>query len=229
MNKVLAIRHVEIEHAGIFKEILSKKNYTIDYLDTLKGQLLKDSLENYSMLLILGGYMGVYEEMKYPFLKYEFKLVEQALKGSKPIIGICLGAQILAKVLGFSVYKGNNGKEIGFFDVKKVQNHEYFESFPEKFTVFQWHGDTFDLPESIRVFSSEKYQDQGFAVNNAIGLQFHIEITLTMIKEWLKLYAQEAEKESVNSPEVIFEAKAQLTKLKVYAQELIGKMIADEV
>lgn len=224
MNSILAIRHVKIEHAGILGEILSEKGYTIKYLDTPMGQLLENGLENYSMLLILGGYMGAYEEDKYPFLKYEFKIIEYALKKDIPLIGICLGAQMLAKVLNFNVYKGNT-KEIGFFEIKKIQNHSYFLDFPQTFKAFQWHGDTFDLPSSLRIFSSEKYQNQGFAYNKAIGLQFHLEVTQTMIKEWLKEYSDEVKQEKLDLKEILPQAKIVVPQLEKYAKSLIENLL----
>jgi len=107
MAKALAIRHVKIEHAGLLGEVLYNMGYQIHYLDTPKGQLLEEPLENYSLVLVLGGYMGAYEEDKYPFLNYEFKIMEYALKANIPLIGICLGSQMLARVLGSNVYKGH--------------------------------------------------------------------------------------------------------------------------
>lgn len=227
MKNALAIRHVKIEHAGIFGEILSQKGFKINYLDISKGQLLTSGLESYSMLFILGGYMGAYETEKYPFLNYEFKIIEYALKANVPVIGLCLGAQILAKVLGFNVYKGSNGKEIGFFEIKKTQQHPFFSGFDANFKAFQWHGDTFDLPESLRIFSSEKYPNQGFIYNNTTGLQFHIEVTQDMVKEWLKEYADEINQEHLNPIEILSQASIELPKLKAYAVSMIKQILKE--
>jgi len=100
--KVLAIRHVLAEHLGMMEEALKNLGFEAEYLDTAKGETLRRPLEDYSLLVVLGGYMGAYEENLYPFLSYEFRLMEQALKLNIPIIGICLGCQMLAKVLGES-------------------------------------------------------------------------------------------------------------------------------
>jgi GMP synthase-like glutamine amidotransferase len=117
---------------------LKNLGFKVEYLDTAKGETLKEPLEGYSLLVVLGGYMGAYEENLYPFLSYEFRLMEQALKLNIPILGICLGAQMLAKVLGARVFKGDNGKEIGWMEVFKVGEHELFQEFPNTLKVFQW-------------------------------------------------------------------------------------------
>jgi len=170
----------------------------VEYLDTAKGETLKEPLEEYSLLVVLGGYMGAYEENLYPFLSYEFRLMEQALKLNIPILGICLGAQMLAKVLGARVFKGDKGKEIGWMDVFKVGEHELFQEFPNVLKVFQWHGDTFELPKgAVRVYASEKYENQAFVYGKAVGLQFHIEVDQNMVKEWAELYRDELQEEKV--------------------------------
>ncbi|MEZ0361077.1 MAG: gamma-glutamyl-gamma-aminobutyrate hydrolase family protein [Hydrogenobacter sp.] len=202
--RVLAIRHVHVEHLGLLEPILKDMGFELDYMDTAQGERLKRSLEDYSLIVVLGGYMGAYEEYLYPFLSYEFRLIEEALKLDVPLIGICLGSQMLAKVLGAKVYRGEKGKEIGWFEVYKRNDHIYFEEFPQRLKVFQWHGDTFDLPSgAVRVYSSEKYENQAFVYKRAVGLQFHIEVDKNMIKDWMKIYKDELEKEGINPKELL--------------------------
>lgn len=225
-KKVLAVRHVKIEHAGLIEDILKEKGIEIDYVDTAKGQTLKEPLENYSFAIVLGGYMGAYEESLYPFLSYEYKLMEEVLKRDIPLLGICLGSQMLAKVLGARVYKGEKGKEIGFFDVYKVSQVELFKDFPDKLKVFQWHGDTFDLPKGAqRVFEGDIYQNQGFIYKNAIGLQFHIEVSLQMVEEWLSVYDDEVEKEGLDREKIIQNAKIYIPILKEKLESLLNSIL----
>ncbi|MCS7150499.1 MAG: type 1 glutamine amidotransferase [Caldimicrobium sp.] len=196
--KVLAVRHVEIEHLGVLERILPELGFTYEYLDTPKGERLRGPLEEYSALIVLGGYMGAYEEAKYDFLPYGFKLIEEALKVNKPFLGICLGAQMLAKVLGSKVYPGEKGKEIGWLEIFKVADHPYFEAFPQKFNVFQWHGDTFELPKgALRVFASDRYENQGFVYGRAVGLQFHLEVDRVLAKLWSRIYEGELKEEGI--------------------------------
>lgn len=225
-KKVLAVRHVKIEHAGLIEDILKEKGIEIDYVDTAKGQTLKEPFENYSFAIVLGGYMGAYEESLYPFLSYEYKLMEEVLKRDIPLLGICLGSQMLAKVLGARVYKGEKGKEIGFFDVYKVSQVELFKDFPDKLKVFQWHGDTFDLPKGAqRVFEGDIYQNQGFIYKNAIGLQFHIEVSLQMVEEWLSVYDDEVEKEGLDREKIIQNAKIYIPILKEKLESLLNSIL----
>jgi GMP synthase-like glutamine amidotransferase len=196
--KAFAIRHVLAEHLGMMERALKNSGFKVEYLDTAKGETLKEPLEEYSLLVVLGGYMGAYEENLYPFLSYEFRLMEQALKLNIPILGICLGAQMLAKVLGARVFKGDKGKEIGWMDVFKVGEHGLFQEFPNTLKVFQWHGDTFELPKgALRVYASEKYENQAFVYGKSVGLQFHIEVDQSMVKEWAELYRDELQEENV--------------------------------
>lgn len=225
MNTVLAIRHVDIEHAGFLGDILYNIGYNLHYLDTPNNQLLNAPIENYSLLIVLGGYMGAYEIDKYPFLKYELDIIEHALKINMPILGICLGSQLLAKVLGANVYKANQ-KEIGFFEIQKVCDNKYFEDFPNKFTAFQWHNDTFDLPHNaVRVFSSDIFKNQGFVYNKAVGLQFHIEVDESMISRWLIEYGDEIRKEGLNPQDILISAKSKVTELKKYIKNFINKLL----
>jgi len=196
--KALTIRHVLAEHLGMMERPLRNLGFKVEYLDTAKGETLKEPSEEYSLLVVLGGYMGAYEENLYPFLSYEFRLMEQALKLNIPILGICLGAQMLAKVLGARVFKGDKGKEIGWMDVFKVGEHELFQEFPNILKVFQWHGDTFELPKgALRIYASEKYENQAFVYGKAVGLQFHIEVDQNMVKEWAELYRDELQEEKI--------------------------------
>ena len=206
--KALILRHVQIEHAGIFNDILASKGIEIRYIDQAKS--LPE--EEFDMLFVLGGYMGVYEESEYPFLSREFKIIEHFLKAKKPVIGICLGAQMLAHVLGERVYKGENGKEIGWYEIKKENEHKFFKGFPEKLFVFQWHQDTFDLPKNaIRIYSSDKYQNQAFVYENAIGIQFHIELTKDMIAEWIKAYQEDLKQEGIKEETLIRDDYIEIT------------------
>jgi GMP synthase-like glutamine amidotransferase len=196
--KVLAIRHVEFEHLGNIAKYLKQKKIEYKYFDVWKEEKVKN-LEEFSALIICGGYMGVYESSKYKFLKNTLNTTEYFLKKQKPILGICLGSQVLAHILSANVFRGDK-KEIGFFDVFKRSEDELFGDFPHTFTAFHWHGDTFDLPKSAKlIFSSKMYENQGFVYEKAVGLQFHIEVSKNMVFEWAEKYREEIEKEKIDT------------------------------
>jgi len=228
--KILAIRHVKEEGPGYLYNIFSERGFgigtnVIDICDITTDSSSKINIEEYNFLIILGGYMGVYESDKYPFLKDEFKIVEKALGRNIPIIGICLGSQVLAHVLGARVYKGKNGKEIGWYKIYKQHDHKFIHNFPREFNAFCWHGDTFDLPkDSLHIFSSEKYQNQGFIYKNSIGLQFHIEVDQNMILEWANLYSDELKEENIDKGSLIGKTE-EIKKIQNYLTTLIDNML----
>jgi len=134
--------------------------------------------------------MGVYDEAMYPWLKEEKEFIRQAIERGKTIVGICLGSQLIAEVLGAKVYP-NKQKEIGWFDIQKTEfakSQPLLEQIEEQFTVFHWHGDTFDLPaDSERLFSSAACLNQAFLYKKKVlGLQFHFEVTSLTLKEMIE-------------------------------------------
>jgi len=224
--KVLAVRHVKIEDLGMMEDIFKEKNWSFEYLDTPEGERLERPVEEYSLVVLLGGYMGAYEEEKYPFLKYEFQLIEETLKKEIPFLGICLGSQMLARVLGANVYRGKNGEEIGWFFVEKVSDDDLFEEFPDRLLVFQWHGDTFDLPDgATRVFTSERYENQGFVYEKAVGLQFHIEVGARTMKRWIEAYRKELEERKINPGVLLETAEKEEKNLKYLLRSLLERIV----
>jgi len=200
--KVLAVKNISIEGLGTFENFIRNLGYSVDYTDASE---LKQNMEDYEALIILGGPMGVYEYEKFPFLLNEFKLAEKAIKEGKKVLGICLGAQIIAHVLGARVYKGDKGKEIGWY---KVKNYGEFEKlFDEESLVFQWHGDTFDLPSGCtRLSSSEKYENQAFKYgDNVYAIQYHLEVTKEDIKTWINAYKEEVKSENLKEADILGE------------------------
>jgi GMP synthase (glutamine-hydrolysing) len=147
------------------------------------------SLDKYNGLIILGGHMGVYEADKYKHLITEMKLIEEALKNDIPILGICLGSQLLAHVLGANVRK-NKEKEIGWNQIKLTTaglQDPLFSHFQPIEKIFQLHGDTFDVPSSaVHLASSDVCQGQAFRYGDKVyGMQFHLEVDQAMILRWL--------------------------------------------
>ena len=181
--KVVAIQHSPIEPLGYIEEILEERGIAFDYEKVYETNEVKARYASH--IIILGGPMGAYEEDIYPFLSEEKNLIREAIKNNVPILGICLGAQLIASAMGGKVYPYK--KELGWYEVKKVEDDEAIKGLPEKLKVFQWHNDTFDLPnDSKLLYEGDLVKNQAFRIGKAIGLQFHLEMTLDLIKTWLK-------------------------------------------
>lgn len=192
--KVLILKHVEIEGPGLIEICL--RDGKIPYeIFTLHSSISMPKLDGFTHLVILGGPMNVYEEDLYPFLKKEDLFIKEALQRGKSILGICLGAQLIAKALGATVFKAPV-KEIGWHRVSLtpsgLQNH-LFSNLPQSFSVFQWHEDTFEIPKGACLLAtSAPVSHQAFQYGEiAYGLQFHLEVTEEMIHEWTEGYNEE--------------------------------------
>lgn len=181
----IAIRHVGFEDLGAFASILDAFGYKTRYLDVGIDSLV--DAQEADLLIVLGGPIGAYENDLYPFLAYEVEILRDRLARSKPTLGICLGAQLMARALGAAVFPGP-AKEIGFAPIRLTTNGRAsclapFSDSP----VLHWHGDTFDLPEgATRLAATEICKNQAFSVGpNALAVQFHPEAGGTGFERWL--------------------------------------------
>ncbi|MHC4757347.1 MAG: type 1 glutamine amidotransferase [Planctomycetota bacterium] len=178
------LQHIWFEDLAYIKTWAECRNVKISRTAFFSDEPLP-LINDFDWLVIMGGPMGVYDEKVYPSLIEEKKFIEKAVNSGKKVLGICLGAQLIAAAAGAKVYK-NNHTEIGWFDVFKTDQGKLSQAFsdlPEVFTAFHWHGDTFDLPEGAkRLAQSPACMNQAFELNNnVIGLQFHLESTVESI------------------------------------------------
>lgn len=226
MGRALVLRHVPHEGLGMMKRPIERDS-VVEYIDLFKGASVPTRIDGYEGLIVLGGPMGVYEDDKYSFIKPELKLIEDALKKRVPMLGICLGSQLLAKAAGSRVYKGN-AKEIGWHDVTLTEDADFdwlFLGFPDKFRAFHWHGDTFDVPEgALMLASSDLFPNQVIKVGPAAyGIQFHLEVTEQMIREWITVNKDElASLKGVVDPKAIIEE----TPERIEALNRLGSALA---
>lgn len=196
-RKALIFQNAAGEGPGILADVLDHRGWEKRILHLYCGESIPSSWTHYDLLLVMGGPMNVYEEDVYPFLAKETEILAKALKGGPPVIGFCLGAQLMAKACGAKVSKGHK-KEIGWHRVRltdKGLEDPLLKSFPIKFTIFQWHGDTFELPErAVGLVSSEDYPNQAMRIGTmSYGFQFHFEITRNMLSKWIKTGREEIE------------------------------------
>lgn len=170
------IQHMPFEHPASIADWAQENEHSSTYTRIFADQSLP-AIDSFDMLVIMGGVMGVYEEEKYDWLKEEKLFIKNSIANNKKVFGVCLGAQLIAEALGAKVYP-HTKKEIGWFEIEKVQPHKFTEHLPQTLTTFHWHGDTFNLPENaIHIFKSQACSQQGFVYNDqVIGLQFHMEV-----------------------------------------------------
>lgn len=184
----LVLRHVGFEHLGSFAPALASRNFSISMLDA-GIDALDGRPEPPDLLIVLGGPIGAAEEALYPFLKDELRLIERQLQAGLPVLGICLGAQLIARVLGARIYPGP-AKEIGWAPIDPTEEGRRSCLAPlaeNQWQVLHWHGDTFDLPDgAIRLASTATTANQAFVHGtNVLGIQFHIEALADEIEKWL--------------------------------------------
>jgi GMP synthase-like glutamine amidotransferase len=180
MKNIAVFMHVPFEGLGCIEQWITKNKHTVSYTQFYEEYKLPD-ITKIDWLIVMGGPMGVYDEAVYPWLSEEKAYIKQAIEAGKTVLGICLGSQLIAEVLGAKVYP-NKQKEIGWFDVtlsETAKTHPLLAGFEDTFPVFHWHGDTFDLPiGSTHLISSDICKNQAFLYNEkTLGLQFHFEVT----------------------------------------------------
>lgn len=208
MWRALIVQQVPHEGPGLIGVELKRAGFITETVRAYNGERLPRSAEGFTAIIVLGGPMGVYEEAVYPFIKDEIRLLKSALKHKVPVLGVCLGAQLLARAAGATVYKGP-GKEIGFYKVSLTDEgarDALLNGMPVELTVFQWHGDTFDVPKGgVNLASSALFPNQLIRVGkNAYGVQFHLEVDLKMVTEWIEVNSAELDAlKGVIDPETV--------------------------
>lgn len=173
-----AFYHVPFEDVGSIKTWAAEKGHEIAATRFFEGETPPPAAD-YDMLVVMGGPMGVYDEKDHSWLTGEKKAIEAAVAAGKPVLGICLGAQLVSVVLGGTVTK-NPVPEIGWFKVEMTQgglDESVFAGFPQSFYAFHWHGDTFSIPPgAVHAATSAACANQAFVYNHrVVGLQFHLE------------------------------------------------------
>jgi GMP synthase-like glutamine amidotransferase len=189
MKRIHILQHEPYENPGCIETWIKERGYIYTVTRFYAGEALPE-VADIDWLIVMGGPMSVHDTAEFPWLFDEKRFINEAVVHGKVIIGICLGSQLIAEVLGSRVYK-NRVKEIGWFPVRRCSDGEIsnlLQKFKETETVFHWHGDTFDIPEgAVHGFSSEGCANQCFIYKNRIiGLQFHVEVTESLLELMLE-------------------------------------------
>ena len=189
MTRLLVVQHVPYERLGTLEPAFVKAGCRLRALDASSPSAAWPAQSEYDGLIVMGGPQSVYDQKTYRWIKTELAFLREALKAEKPILGICLGAQLLAAALGAAVTAAPQ-KEIGWYPLMRepgADGDPLLEPFGQTETVFQWHGDTFALPKgAARLGSSPLCPEQGFRWrDNVYAFQFHVEMTEAMIRAWM--------------------------------------------
>lgn len=221
MPRLLAIQNAACEHLGTLRPMFEHDGFSIDTVIATKERLPDvDTLDCYDALIVLGGPASAYDDLAY--LRREETLIQHALEHGMPMLGICLGSQLLAKVAGARVYRGHV-KEIGWYTVNITEHglRSVFRGLDDTLLVFQWHNDTYDLAgNAVRLAYSNLYQNQAFMIGNAIGIQFHVEVDDQMIQEWVEEYSEEMSSMGISRDGLLKDAKHRVGMLEHTANTL---------
>ncbi|MCG2708356.1 MAG: type 1 glutamine amidotransferase [Candidatus Omnitrophica bacterium] len=223
---IVIIKHISIEGPGIIGEFFQNTKWQIEIVELQNGGKLPGDFASIEAIISLGGPMNVYEEDRFPFLKEEDILLRGAIKRDIPILGICLGAQLLAKACGAEVKKAER-QEIGWYKAsltKEGVKDPLFFGTSNELDVFQWHQDTFAIPEGATLLTTANLcKNQAFRFGkNVYGLQFHIEVTPSMVESWLNEYLDgENQSEIITSQKMLIDTYKKKEQFEKQAKKVL--------
>jgi GMP synthase (glutamine-hydrolysing) len=195
-RKVLCVQNIECETLGTLETMFKSDGYSVDKIRAWRDSI-PISPRGYSTVVLLGGPMAVYDKLV--SLSHEQELVRNCIKKDVPVLGICLGSQIIAQSIGGSVFRGEK-KEIGWGDISITaeSRNALFSGLAKTLNVFHWHGDTYSLPIEAKVLARSENYIQAFRYKSAVGIQFHLEVNVEMIKQWNLRYSKELLAEGID-------------------------------
>lgn len=217
-SKVWVLQHIHCETLGIIADALESIDISPHYVRPFEGQPVPKGMGDAVGLIVMGGPLGVYDHPQYPFLMDERRLIEKALHKEKPVLGVCLGSQLLAATLGAPVTKGK-GKEIGWYPVtllESAKTDRLWAGVEPSFIAYHWHGDIFDLPRgAVLLASSESTKCQAFRYgHNAYGLLFHMEVTGKIIQDMVETFMDELQEVGIDGSDILRKVKGCLPQLQ---------------
>ena len=227
MQSVWVVQHTPSETLGTIEDVLRGHRIGFNYIQTYAGASVPRQMGDHAGLIVIGGPMGVYEEAKYPFLRDEMRLIKSGLALDRPVLGVCLGSQLLAAVLGAEVKKGEK-KELGWHPVTLSEcaaQDSLFASVTAEFWPFHWHGDIFSLPQgAVALASSRQTPCQAFRYGkNAYGILFHLEVTEGQISQMLSDFADELHEAGGDASEIAEQTPHHLPVLREIAGDIFGR------
>jgi GMP synthase (glutamine-hydrolysing) len=225
---ILVIEHHPLEGAGRLGEIVVAAGKLLETMRLHRSDPVPRSLSNREALVVMGGPMGVYEMDRYRHLDAELRLIEQAIRAEVPVLGICLGSQLLAAALGARVRPGPR-MELGWYPVELSQHgadDTLFRGAPRSFEPFHWHGDVFDLPAgAVPLARSELTELQAFRYGPSYGLLFHLEATAAQVAAMTATFASELEESKIDGGAIAERTRRALHLLEPVTTQVFGRWI----
>jgi GMP synthase (glutamine-hydrolysing) len=225
----IVLRHTPAEGLGLLGNALRDLGVHNRYLDVPRGDALPKDVRSVGGVIALGGPMGAYETDQHPFLEGEATFIEKAIEAGRPVLGVCLGAQLIAHVLGARVYPGER-REVGWAPVQLTDDGKddpLFAGLDDSFTVFHLHGDTYELPpDAVNLARSSLYEQQAFRWGDTVyGFQFHLELTEPMIARLVgeQLSQQYIADAGVDPQQLLSETPQQVAGLAELAPEVFRR------
>ena len=228
MAKIYVLQHHPAENLGTIADALEGAALAWQYIRVNDGQPVPADMKGAGGLIVMGGPMSVYQTDRYPWLRDEMKLIEDAMKLNLPVLGVCLGAQILAAALGAKVERNPNGKEIGWYPIElqdSAKEDRLMRGLPATITPFHWHGDIFELPPgAVSLASSEKTPCQAFRQgDNAYGFQFHFEVTLDGVGAMASAFSKELVREKIPAEQMVAQTAEFLPSLERFSEKVFSR------
>ena len=226
MEQVIVLQHLVDEGLGLIADALDSVGIAISIVRIFGNQKVPARMDEAAGLIVLGGPVGVYEAETFPYLSDEINLIKDALNEGKPVLGICLGSQLLAAALGAKVYKSGR-QEIGWHPVKSsaaARNDLIWKEIENQFTAFHWHGDVFELPAgAVSLASSSLTEHQAFRHGkNAYGILFHPEATREIIFSMTGDFADEAAQAGITPKRILADTEKHLSEYKSTADTIFS-------
>lgn len=223
---VYIFEHASFETPGLILKWVKERGFELNRVLLWDNMIIPD-INRADFLIVMGGPMNIYEETLYPWLTEEKMAIKKAIDAGKPVLGICLGAQLISAVLGGKVLK-NIHKEIGWFQISKIKNNYLTKYLPDNFDTFHWHGETFTIPDGgDKIFESIGCDNQGFIYRNkVVGFQFHLEMDLCGIKKLISNCKDDmGTGEFVMNEDEILSHSCNIEKCKDYLFLILDKII----
>jgi GMP synthase (glutamine-hydrolysing) len=229
--RILVLQHIACEPPGVYEDVLHERDATIERVELDKGEAIPDRV-GLDGIVAMGGPMSVNDDDTLPWLTEEKAFISDAVRAGTPYWGVCLGVQLLAASLGARVYPGDE-PEVGLLPVElteEASSDPVFGGLPRRLVTLQWHGDTFDLPQgAVRLASSESYPNQAFRFASAYGVQFHLEVSNEMAREWADVPEYAVALERVLGPgsaeELVEQVERGSTQMLTHARTLFERWL----